>query len=215
MTITEPATLATDYLLAMATLFFAGGLACRARGEGKTSVRLWAAAFLASAMAALLGGTFHGFRLHFGPLAAAVLWKGTVYAVGLAGLLLLAGTIRAVIAGRWRRLLLTAAVLEFLFYAAWMAVHDDFRYVIYDYAPALLAVLLLALWSWLRRRDPAAPAIVAGILLSFAAAGIQAGRVDLHPRFNHNDLYHLVQLAAFYLLYRGGRRLTDRREPEK
>jgi len=92
----------------------------------------------------------------------------------------------------------------------WMAVHDEFRYVIYDYAPALVIILGLQIWCWLQFRSPAAPWIAAGILVSVLAAVIQAARLAPHPQFNHNDLYHVVQMAAFVLLYRGGRLLRDR-----
>ncbi|MFA5516389.1 MAG: hypothetical protein WDA20_08890, partial [Desulfuromonadales bacterium] len=60
------------------------------------------------------------------------------------------------------------------------------------------------------RRRPAAGWIAGGILVSFVAAGVQATRLAPHPFFNHNDLYHIIQIGAFYLLYRGGRLLADR-----
>ncbi len=104
--------------------------------------------------------------------------------------------------------MLTLAAGKFLLYAGWMATHDAFRFVIYDYGLAMLAVLLLQLPGLLRRR-PAAGWIAAGILVSFAAAAVQALRLAPHPSFNHNDLYHIIQIGAFYLLYRGGRLLQD------
>jgi hypothetical protein len=33
-----------------------------------------------------------------------------------------------------------------------------------------------------------------------------ASGIALHPHFNHNDLYHVVQIAAMLLFYRGIRR---------
>jgi hypothetical protein len=53
--------------------------------------------------------------------------------------------------------------------------------------------------------------MVAGVAVSIAAAAVQASGLDLHQHFNHNDLYHLVQLGALLLYYRGVRLLTDRR----
>ena len=94
-------------------------------------------------------------------------------------------------------------------YAAWMTVHDEFLYVIIDYAPALVAVLVLFV-PGLVRRECASAWVVAGILVSFAAAAVQAARLAPHPMFNHNDLYHVIQMAAFWLLYRGGVLLRDR-----
>jgi hypothetical protein len=46
--------------------------------------------------------------------------------------------------------------------------------------------------------------------VSLAAAAAQASGLDLHPSFNHNDLYHVVQIAAMALFYCGARRMQDR-----
>ena len=51
--------------------------------------------------------------------------------------------------------------------------------------------------------------ILAGVAVSLIAAGIQAGRLALHPHFNHNDLYHVVQIAAMLLYYAGAKRMRD------
>jgi hypothetical protein len=34
-------------------------------------------------------------------------------------------------------------------------------------------------------------------------------KVSLHQHFNHNDLYHVVQMVGLYGVYRGGRSLLD------
>ena len=39
---------------------------------------------------------------------------------------------------------------------------------------------------------------------------MQASGFAPHPSFNHNDLYHVIQVAAMFLLYRGARTLNDR-----
>ncbi len=210
MKISEPMTLFTDYLLAALALLFAVRLVrtgCRLR---QTSILLWAAAFFASAAAAAAGGISHGLALYLGEFAHAALWKLTVYAVGIASLFLLSGAIFGSVTGSLRRWLLTVAVLKFLFYAVWMITHNDFIYVIFDYAPALLGVLILQVYGAFCRGDRSAGWLIAGILVSFVAAGIQASGLALHENFNHNDLYHVIQMGAFYLLYRGGRLLRDR-----
>jgi hypothetical protein len=42
-----------------------------------------------------------------------------------------------------------------------------------------------------------------------AAGAAQASKIDLHPHFNHNDLYHLIQVAAIVAFHRGIRRMSD------
>jgi hypothetical protein len=209
MSISEPTTLLTDYLLAALVLGFALRLGRNAR-PGQVSRWMWSLAFYTSAAAALAGGTYHGFILYLPPLAGVLLWKVTVYAVGLASLFLFAGAVFSGFAGNVRRVLLFLALLKFTVYVAWMALHNDFRYVIYDYVPTLIFVLLLqgaALW---RRREPGASWVIGGILVSFAGAGVQASGFSLYEHFNHNDLYHVIQMGAFWLLYRGGLLLRDR-----
>lgn len=210
MHIAEPMTLFTDYLLA--GLVFCLGLRLQAlwRRSGQRSVRCWAVGFHASAAAALAGGTYHGFLPYLEGLPAFLLWKLTVYAVGVAALCLFAGAVFSTLSGAARTWLLALTGLKFLIYAGWMSAHDDFRFVIYDYAPALLGVFLLAVHGALARRERFAPWLVGGVLISFAAAGFQASGLALHRHFNHNDLYHVVQMGAFWLLYRGGILLRDR-----
>jgi hypothetical protein len=188
MTIQEPMTLATDYLLAMSAVVFAAGL-------WRLS-RLWSLAFLCTAIASLAGGSYHGFGPMLEPIVAAALWKLTLFAVGCASFFLLTGTSRS---------LAVFAAIKLVVYASWMITHDDFVWVIADYGSTLLIVGAVFLARWLRQRDPATPWVLASIIVSVIAALVQQSEFALHRHFNHNDLYHLIQVVALWLLYRGGR----------
>jgi hypothetical protein len=48
------------------------------------------------------------------------------------------------------------------------------------------------------------------VALAVVGAGVQASGFALHRHFNHNDLFHVIQLAATVLFYRGALRLRDR-----
>lgn len=167
------------------------------------SARLWGLAFLALAAAAFLGGTFHGFQISW-------TWQPTVLAVGIASFGMLAGSAYTTTSGNARRALLAAAALKLVFYEAWMLGHDDFIFVVADTASAMLAVAALHL---LALDNAATRWVLGGVVVSLIAAGIQAGRVALHEHFNHNDLYHVVQIAAMALYYAGARRMTDLTRP--
>ncbi len=203
----EPMTVLTDYLLALVAAGLAARLIQAARAGGERSVLLWGVALGATAVAATAGGTYHGFAP--GPEGGWLpVWKMTVYAVGVAAASMLAGTLIAAISGALRRVLLGAVALKLCLYAAWMTVHNDFRWVIYDYAPSMFAVLLLAVA--VRRTVRGAGWIAAGVIVSFVGAAVQRSGFDLVPHyFNHNDLYHVIQIGAIYLFYRGARMLTD------
>jgi len=192
--IAEPVTTLTDYALGGVS----GVLGVLLLKNPAASARLWGLAFFALAAAAFLGGTFHGFQVAWA-------WKPTVLAVGIASFGMLAGSACATTSGHVRGALLAAAALKLVFYEAWMLGHDDFIFVVADTASAMLAVAALHL---LALGNPATRWILGGVAVSLVAAGIQAGRLAPHQHFNHNDLYHVLQIAAMFLYYAGARRMT-------
>jgi hypothetical protein len=163
----------------------------------QTSRRLWALAFAALAAAAFLGGTWHGF------VQSALLWKATTLSAGVASFGMVAGSSYAVFPPPLRAFVLTAALAKLVVYSVWMLGHDAFIYVVIDTGIAFLIVAAIHLWKW---NGP----ILAGVAVSIAGALVQASGFKLHEHFNHNDLYHVIQIAAVVLLYRGARRLVDR-----
>lgn len=210
MRITEPTTMVTDYLLAGLAIWFGWRLVSGGREAGETSRVLFGASFLALAVGAAAGGTSHGFAELLGSVQGTWLWKLTTFSVGLAGAAMLAGAVVARLTGAARVAVLGAVVAKLAVYLAWMSVHDEFRFVIYDYAPSMLAVVLLLALPGKQAPVPGAGWVAAGVAVSFAGAALQASGFALHRHFNHNDLYHVIQMGGLYLLYRGGALLRDR-----
>jgi Family of unknown function (DUF6962) len=199
-------TVLTDYGLAAV----GGGLGARlwSGAEGQLSRRLWAAAFVAVALAAIAGGTSHGLAPRLDEASAAALWRVTYGLVGLGNVFILAGAAVAAARGGVRAGLIAAIVLRFGVWFAFICGRPDFRYVVYDYAGTLLGLLLLAV-CLARRGRPGAPWVAAGVLASLAGAVVQRSGLDPSPAFNHNDLFHVVQAAGLYLYFRGGRLFAD------
>jgi hypothetical protein len=192
-------TLATDYLLAAAAAVI-GFVVLRTAG-GQDARRWWGIAFIALALGAALGGTHHGFRLE-------ALWKPTLLVLGVASAGMVAGSALATAPGMWRIALIALAAAKLAVYWTWVWRDDRFIWAVADTGSAFALVALLHLLAW---RRPGSRWIVAGVGVSIAAAAVQASGLDLHRNFNHNDLYHVVQLAALLAYYRGVRVLTDRR----
>ena len=182
MTVHEPMTLATDYLLTIAAAIFAARL-WRVN-------RLWALAFLFTALGSFFGGTYHGLW------QSAWMWKPTVMSIGLASFFLLSAYFPRI------------AMLKFIAYASWMIFHDGFEWVIADYGITLLLVSFGVLRQEPQlskgRLSPDAKWILGSIALSILGALVQMSGFSLHKHFNYNDLYHVIQLVALWLLYRGG-----------
>jgi hypothetical protein len=203
-------TLATDFLLATlcevcAVLLLKHNVPLR-----QASIRLWAFALMAVALASYAGGTFHGFQHALSVPAAAILWKATTISMGVASFLLLAAAFTAAFSGQERRWLVAAALLKLAVYVAWMLGHDEFRFVIYDYGSTLGILLVLLAAERTRGVHGHRAYIASGILVSIAAAGVQQSGIRLHRHFNHNDLMHVIQMGGMWLLYKGGARLRDR-----
>ena len=198
MKITEPSTAITDYILALETLILGILLL---RGALQTPVKLWAVAFFVLAIAAIAGGTFHGFIDSLDPLAAHILWKITLIAVGIATFSMLSAAILAF--SNQRMILFALAAIQFCVYIFFVARGNDFRIVIFDYVPAMILIVILAYTA----KAQSAGYILTAVLLSFVGAGIQSSNIQLHKNFNHNDIYHVIQMIAMYFFYRAGKLL--------
>jgi hypothetical protein len=153
MTITEPATMITDYMLTVACTIFAVML-FRLHSSHPAMV-FWILAFVFGALAALLGGTHHGFKMNLGASTGKALWDFTMVAIGMSTAFLVAGTIASGLRGQME-------------YVTWL--------------------------KW-------------GIAVSAAGFVIQKSGWDIHHHFNHNDLFHIIQIAGFWCFYEGARRL--------
>jgi hypothetical protein len=180
--LSEPVTTLTDYALAAVCAVLGFRLLDR--------TKFWALAFLSLALAALLGGTWHGFW------QSDALWKATTLSVGVASFGMAVGSARHTTTGYALRALTVVAAIKWVAYSAWMLAQDDFIWVVLDTGVALLIVGALYLWrfnGWM----------LAGVAVSVLAAVVQASGVRPHEHFNHNDLYHLIQIAAMLAFYRG------------
>ena len=209
MRITEPMTMVTDYAMGALACVFAVRIAGDAAAGGQLSGRLWAASLLMTAVAALVGGTCHGFSQWMPGAAGRAMWKATLVATGVGSACLLAAVIVAGVAGPLRTVLAGVVIAKLVFYVWTVATKDSFNLVIVDYGTALVAAVLAA---WLLRPSGLTPAvwwITAGVAVAVVAGAIQWARLAPHVHFNHNDLFHVVQMASLYLLYRGGLLLRD------
>ncbi len=205
MSMAEPTTMLTDYALAALGVILAAWLGGRAR---PLPARLWAAAFVATALAAGVGGTLHGWGPALTLPTRAGLWNLVYAGIGLGSFFMLAGLLFTVVPRRGWPLVLVVLALRLLAFVVF-TMAADFRYVMYDLVLTLSVLLGTALYG-LARGEPSAPCVLFGVLLSLLGAFFQTEGLDLHPRFNHNDLFHVLEMAALYLFARAGLRFSHR-----
>lgn len=202
--IAEPTTTLTDVALALLTTGLGVVLLREGADRGSGAVLLWGGAFLATAASALLGAAVHGLAPWLAPARKRALWRATLVLVGVTNFLLAAAIVTAEVRGAGRILLLAAAAAKLLRYLHRLREHEDFRLAAIDSGVALLAVLVLEGYGALAGSGAGAGWISAGVLVSLAGAVVQRSGRGLHRHLNHNDLFHLFQMVAAYLLFRGG-----------
>jgi len=202
--VTELTTAATDAVLAVLALVCIRWLAAR-RTADPEKVTLWVLVLALLAVASALGAVAHGFDLSADALW--LLWQPLFLSLGLVvALFVVAAVYDAFGAAAARRLLIPALVVGGAFYLLTLVFPGTFLvFVLYEAVAMLVALALyfrLALrdgekWAWL---------MVLGIALNIVAAAIQASgtvRLDLGVPFDHNGVFHLVQMVAIVVLMAG------------
>lgn len=229
MPLAEPTTAITDFILAALSFYFADRLFADAHERGQKSARLLAAALGAAGVSALLGGLEHGFWPHdpatgglrphavitasWAPVVARVLWIVTLVLTGAAALFLELSIFTATLARPWRQLASIFAFGQLIAFILAVARSPVFLLAAADYGVALLITAALVGYAWSRRRIGYEPWMLGAVAISFAGAAVQISGLTLHRHFNHNDLFHVLQMVGLYLIFQAGLRLTDAGAP--
>lgn len=197
---TELTTSATDLILALECLAIIYWLR---RTPDKTNwrLRLWSWIFGLTTLSALLGTIAHGLQLQ--PSVHALLWHPLNLSLGLViSLFVAAGC------GDWQgqtlamRLLPWCIGLGLAFFVLTLLLNNEFIvFVIYEGVGMILALIIYASLA-VTHRLQGATIIAAAVVLNLAAAGVQASdlSLDLGVPFDHNSLFHLLQMVAMAVL---------------
>lgn len=210
--ITEPDVAFTDYGLAIECVLFTYLL--HRQGDAQQPLRNRFALFFGSVgVAALTGGTVHGFFLDVNTTGYAILWPATLIAIGvsaLAGWMIGANLLFSPSVARGISVL---AAVEFVVYSlAVLFISQTFMVAVINYMPAALFLSLVLAIVYARLRERPVLVGLAGLVLTFVAAGVQQGGVGLHPvYFNHNAFYHLIQAGALLMIFWAARWLVEER----
>lgn len=200
---TERTTAATDLILAIVAL--AGAVRLGRAAPPSLALRIWQAALISAGTGAALGAVAHGLVL--AEQTRTLLWQPLFFLLGVTVSLFVLGAVAA----RWgdgpaRRLLLPMGGVALLFYLATRLFAGQFLVFVAFQAVALLFAIVVYLRLALRRGGGGEALVAAALGLTLAAGAVQA-QDSLHLRliweFDHNGLYHLVQLIGLGLLIRG------------
>jgi len=201
-------TVATDVVIAVLAFVFAARLGFPS-AEGSVARGWLAGAMLATGISAVVGALAHGTSPANDALREG-LWRATVYVTGLIGATTIGSVAFFAARGTARTVILAFAAIKLVGFMYRATRRPEFSVVAADYGIALAMVLVGAVIELVRRRAPGMTWLIAGVLVSLVGGIVQARRVALHRHFNHNDLYHVIQMVALYAFYRGGALLVDR-----
>lgn len=177
----------------------------RRRTADPWKARLWAWAFGLLSLASALGAAAHGFTLS--PAAHRLLWLPLNMALGLVLALFVVGAVY----DRWglrvaRRLLPVLIAVGLAFFAFTQIITGTFLvFLIYE-AVAMFVALIIYIRIARNRAHPGAKLMVAGVLITIVAAAFQANRnieLTLIWTFDHNGVFHLIQMTGLVALVAG------------
>lgn len=212
MTLLEPDVTLTDFALAIECAWFAVWLQ-RNRTRGEPFGLSFIVFFGAVGLAALLGGITHGFLPDPQHWLTRIVWRGTLLAIGAAALASWWIGARLSLPEKPARWITIFAAAGFALYAVFVLfISQSFLVAIAHYLPAAAFLLLAFIIAHRRRPSGFLLAGIAGVTLTFVAAGVQQGGIGLHPTyFNHNALYHLIQAVGLLLIFLAARGLVKSR----
>ena len=81
---------------------------------------------------------------------------------------------------------------------------SNFANVIRFYAPAMIIVFLLILYLYMDGDHPGSGYFLLGLIITLVGAVVQQSGFTIHKHFNHNDLYHVIQMVGIWYIYKGG-----------
>ncbi len=202
---TEQTTAITDVFLFVLAFIVTISVYRSGKETDIIKTRIWVGAFGLLCITAMLGAIAHGIKMS--PFTNYLIWQPLNFFLGMAIALFAAGVIYD-----WkgfvlpRNLFIVLIVAGILFYAITLFVPGSFFVFILYEAAAMIFSLIMYIYLWARRKFPGSLFMVFGILISIIAAVVQAINslsLTLIWEFDHNGLFHLIQMAGIIFLLKG------------
>jgi len=202
---TEQTTAITDILLAIVSFIIVISIFRIGNRIDVFKTRIWTGAFGLLCLAAILGSVAHGLKMS--ESINYLIWQPLNFSLGMAIALFAAGVIYD-----WKDFSipknLFIALISFgvIFYAITLFIPGSFFVFILYEAVAMIFSLVMYIYLWNSKKLSGALFMALGILITIIAAIVQAlNNISLTFiwEFDHNGLFHLIQIFALLFLFFG------------
>ncbi len=202
--IAEPTTAITDYILGILTAYWG----IRLLQQQVLATTFWGIGFLSLTIASVLGGTAHGFRPVLSKAIHAVIWRTTLATIGITSATMVIGLTLVRMTGILKMIIIVTTSFLLIGYLILISFKDEFIYAIIGYVPSILFVLVVeTITIFVNDRDPERTSAIWNLIavgLSAVSTTVQAKKIGISKNFNHNDLFHLIQMLGMYCFFRAG-----------
>jgi hypothetical protein len=203
-------TVATNVVLAVLAFVLGARLGYGAAAQGSASGSFFGLGMVVGAVAAAFGAATHGIDPRVDAAQRERCWRAALYTLGFATAATTVSVAFFTARGWIRTAILVAVGIKLLVYLVSVARRPQFRLAAADHVATLAVLLAAALYAMARWHAAGMGWLVAGVGVSLIGVLAQVRHVAIHRHFNHNDLYHVIQMVALYLFFRGGVLLVDR-----
>ncbi len=201
----SPTTAITNYMMGSIGLYLGWQTL---QIQGSLFHILWACSFFSLSLGGFLGGSHHVFGPRLPNYITKVIWMLTLIFVGTTGLFLAGSAATFYINETGKFGLMLGSAILVIKYVLGLNKNDTFHHAIKFYVTLIILALIGFLPAFFSLGYTGALQIVIGLLVNLSAAGVQVSGLTLHKHFNHNDLFHVIQVLGMILIYRGGSEIS-------
>ena len=204
----EPMTVFTDILIMIFGLWFAREI------QMWFNVRLmevhwhYANYFYIVAFTAFTGALYHAIYPEH-EIIRDFIWKLTMLGMGFTVLTMLLGTLYYFLpfdTVQWVKWLIVVIIFAF---TIWINFNPDLMNAVKLYLPSALFVIGVMTYGWLWKGDHGAMWVLLGFMVTIGGASFTITKLGFHKHFNHNDIFHVIQISGMYFIYRGIMMITN------
>jgi hypothetical protein len=202
---TEQTTAATDVIMAILALIVTIKVYQTGKDVDFRKTRIWMWAFGLLTFASAIGAVAHGFQMS--KLTNFILWQPLNLALGVAIGLFAAGVVYDFRNFSLPKILIPVLlVFAIVFFTITVLIPNAFIvFIIYEAIAMIFAFVVYSILAS-RKKIKGAGFMAAGILVTILAAAIQAIesiKVTFIWEFDHNGLFHIVQMIGLVILLKG------------